>query len=120
MSASLTDMLTTHKNVVTALNGEVTMTLNLAGSSIAPGLAVQTLVSPVAGRVMVISVIAAGTTTGLIHDANSIVSATNLRRIMTVPMAVGVYRLDMPVAYGIVFTPGTGMVVAISYSSVLS
>jgi hypothetical protein len=119
MSTSMTDVLTTHKNVVTALNGSITMALNLAGSSVAPGLKVQTLVSAAPGRVVTISVVILGTTTGSIWDANSFVSATPARLIMTIPMAVGVYKLDMPVAYGIVVTPGTGMTVAISYSTVL-
>ena len=114
--ASLDDLLTTTKNIVTALNNDGQININLAGTKNAPGIVAQSLVSTNAGRVVVVSVIVAGSSTGLIYDASSISTATSQRLIAAIPNTVGVFTLNMPVLYGIVVTPGTGMTVAISYS----
>ena len=106
--ASLDDLLTATKNVVTALNSEAQTTINLAGA--------RNSLSLVPGRVCVVSIIVAGSSTGTIYDASNTATATSARAIATIPNTVGVFTLNFPVAYGIVVTTGTGMTAAISYS----
>ena len=116
--ASLDDLLTATKNVVTALNSEAQTTINLSGARNSLSLAGATtkLVSAVPGRVCVVSIIVAGSSTGTIYDASNTATATSARAIATIPNTVGVFTLNFPVAYGIVVTTGTGMTAAISYS----
>jgi hypothetical protein len=116
MSGSLTNLLTASQNVVTALNNNAQTSLQIAGNKVVAGLTSQTLVSSNPGRLCVVSVIVAGTTTGKVWDASSTVAAVNAHLLATIPLAVGVYIFNMPVANGIVITPGTGMTVAVSYS----
>ena len=114
--ASLDDILTTSKNIVTALNNESQTALQIAGTKNATGMTAQALVSTSPGRLAVVSVVVAGSGTGSIYDASSVVTATAGRLLMTIPSAVGITLVNMPVAYGIVVTPGAGMTVAVSYS----
>ncbi len=67
------------------------------------------------GRVCRISVNTAGSTVGLVSDVATTggVAAANL--IATIPDTVGVYDIDMPILNGLVITPGTGQVLAVSY-----
>jgi len=116
MSASISDILTATKNIVTALNGEMTNATFLAGARNAVGITSQSVVSTAAGRAVNIVVCVAGSTTGSVWDASSTATATSSRLLYTIPTAVGVYVVNMPVAYGIVVTPGTGMTIAVSYS----
>jgi hypothetical protein len=116
MSGSLTNLLTASQNIVTALNNNASTSLQVAGNKNVTGITAQAVVSANPGRVATVSVIVAGSTTGTIWDAANTASASNARRLAAIPMSVGVYVINMPVAYGIVVTPGTGMTVAVSYS----
>ena len=88
----------------------------LVGAKNAPGITAQTIVSANPGRLYNISVIVAGGATGSVWDANTTASATSARLIATIPTAVGVYTINLPVAYGIVVTPGTSQTIAVGYS----
>ena len=114
--ASLDDVLTTLKNIVTAQNNVPLTTLYIAGQKNATGLTAQTVVSSNPGRVANVAVIVAGSTTCSIYDASSVVTATASRLLATITNTVGIYVVNMPVTYGIVVTPGTGMTIAVSYS----
>ena len=114
--ASLDDILTTAKNIVTALNNESQTSLQIAATKNATGMTVQTVVSANPGRIAVVSVIVAGSTTCSIYDASSVATATASRLLATITNTVGIYVVNMPVTYGIVVTPGTGMTIAVSYS----
>jgi hypothetical protein len=116
MSGSLFDMLTTVKNLVTATSTLSTNATALVGAKNAPGITAQTVVSANPGRLYNISVIVAGGATGSVWDANTTASATSARLIATIPTAVGVYTINLPVAYGIVVTPGTSQTIAVGYS----
>jgi hypothetical protein len=116
MSGSLFDILTTVKNLVTATATLSTNQTALVGSKNATGIIAQSVVSQNPGRVYNISVVVAGSTTGTIWDASNTASAVSSRLLATIPSAVGVYVINMPVAYGIVVTPGTGQTVSIGYS----
>lgn len=114
--ASLDDILTTAKNIVTALSNESQTSLQIAGTKNATGMTVQTVVSANPGRIAVVSVAVAGSTTCSVYDASSVVTATASRLLATITNTVGIYVVNMPVTYGIVVTPGTGMTIAVSYS----
>ena len=114
--ASLDDVLTTLKNIVTAQNNVPLTTLQIAGQKTATGLTAQTVVSANPGRVANIAVIVAGSTACSVYDASSVVTATSSRLLATITNTVGIYVVNMPVTYGIVVTPGTGMTIAVSYS----
>jgi hypothetical protein len=112
--SSLSDILTAAKNIVTAINGAAQTYLNVQGAQDAVNISSATLVKSGAGRVAVISVTTAGTTTGSVYDANS--SAATTGKIYVIPNTVGVVFVNMPVSLGIVVSPGTGQIVSISYS----
>jgi len=68
------------------------------------------------GWVAKISVIVAGSTTGMVYDANSVAGAVNGNRLYVIANTVGIQTVMMPVNNGIVIVPGSGMIVAVSYS----
>jgi hypothetical protein len=116
MSGSLFDILTTVKNLVTATATLSSNQTALVGNKNATGIIAQSVVSSNPGRVYNISVIVAGSATGTVWDSSSTTSAVSSRLLYTIPTAVGVYVINMPVSYGIVVTPGTGQTIAVGYS----
>ena len=112
--ASLDDMLTTAKNVVTAINGLAQTYLAVNGSRISSDLTAATLLKTGSGRVAVVSVIVAGSAAGKIYDANS--ASLTSGPIYEIPTTVGVTFVNLPVVNGIVVAPGTGQTVSVSYS----
>ena len=112
--ASLDDMLTAAKNVVTAINGLAQTYLAVNGSRISPNITAATLVRTGAGRVAMVSIVVGGSTTGTIYDTNN-ASLTN-NPIFTIPDTPGIIFVNLPVVNGIVVTPGTGQTVSVSYS----
>jgi hypothetical protein len=112
--ASLDDMLTTAKNVVTAINGLAQTYLAVNGSRISSDLSAATLVKTGSGRVAVVSVIVAGSSDGTIYDTNSVSSTSN--PVFKISNTVGVTFVNLPVVNGIVIVPGTGQTVSVSYS----
>jgi hypothetical protein len=67
------------------------------------------------GRVAKISVITAGSTAGSVNDAATTGAAAVGNQLAAIPNAVSVIDLDMPFANGLVVTPGTGQVLAVSF-----
>jgi hypothetical protein len=124
--SSLSDIFATAKNIVSAINGAAQTYLNVQGAQNRVGLTPNgaspygTLVKSGVGRIAVVSVTTAGSTVGGVYDCNSIatVSASSVpvNQIYVIPMAIGVYVVNLPVSYGIVVVPGTGMFVTVSYS----
>lgn len=114
MSVSLTDILTATKNVVTAVNTAAQNYLNVQGAQGYPHITSSTLVKNTAGRVAVVSVTTAGSTTGTIYDSNS--TSITTTPIYIIPTTVGVYVVNIPVNNGVLVVPGTSQVVTVSYS----
>lgn len=112
--ASLTDLLTAAKNIVTAINGLGQTYLNVQGALSYTDLTATTLVHNGAGRVCNIVVTTAGSAPGSVYDSTNTASPSN--KIYVIPNTVGVYTVNFPVNYGIVVVPGTGQVVSISHS----
>jgi hypothetical protein len=116
MSASLSDILTSVKNIVTALATEAANYLNVNGQVCTSGLIAPTIVKASAGRIASVSVIVAGAATGLIYDATSLTDTT--KPLYVIPMAVGTapYVVNLPASFGIVVVPGSGQTVTVSWS----
>lgn len=112
--ATLDDILTAAKNIVTALNNASETYLNINGSRIAKGLTSASLVKVGPSRVATVSVIVAGSANGTIYDA-SVASATT-NPIYVIQNSIGITTVNLPVVNGIVVSPGTGMTVTIGYS----
>ena len=112
--ASLDDILTATKNVVTALNNASQTYLNVQGARSQPNITVPTLVKLGAGRLAVVSVVNGGSSAGYIYDANSSSSTSN--PIFSIPTTAGASFVNIPVVSGVVVAPGTGQSVTVSYS----
>jgi hypothetical protein len=112
--ASLSDILSSAQNLVTAVNTAFQSYLSVQGKLNHADISSATLVQQGPGRVCMVVVLVAGSTVGAIYDANASASTSN--KIYVIPMTVGVVFLNMPVTSGIVVAPGTGQHVAISYS----
>ena len=115
MSASIADVLTAIKNIVTAINAQTQATLSIAGSVTLAGISAPTSVSIKAGRLAQVSVTTAGTGPGTVYD-----SATNgtTKPVYVIPAGIAdqPYIASMPISFGIYVVPGTGQTVAVSYS----
>ena len=111
--ASLDDVFTTSKNIVTALNNVSQVYLNVNGLKTAAGITTATVIKASVGRVASVSVIVAGSA-GKIYDATSVSSTAN--PIYVIPATVGVVFVNMPVSSGIVVAPGSGQTVSVSFS----
>jgi hypothetical protein len=103
---AITSNPTVQNGAVLTAQGQKTF-FNITGSA--------AVVKSTAGRVAKISVVTAGSTAGNLYDAATTGAAGTGNWLAVIPEAVGVYNIDMPVSNGIVVSPGTGMVLAISY-----
>lgn len=112
--SSLTDILTTAKNIVTAINGIGQTYLSVQGSKVSNAISAATLVSTGQGRLAQIAVITAGSTAGAAYDAT--ISSATTNQIVSIPNTVGIITVNIPVNNGIVILPGTGQVITVSYS----
>ncbi len=111
---SLSDLLTTAKNLVDAVNNLTQTYTHIQGNNAQEGISAATLLETGPGRVCTIIVTTAGSTVGAIYDANLQTATTNL--IWNIPNTVGITVLNIPTKYGIVIAPGTSQVCTVSYS----
>jgi hypothetical protein len=117
--ANLDDIFVTAKNIVTAFNSFTQSNLQLSGNSNTTNTLLAgttTLVKGTAGRIVTLSVIAPGSTTGSIYDTNAtnLLASTNIQAV--IPNTSGIYPANLVFTKGIVVTTGTGQTVAITYS----
>ena len=112
--ASLSDLLTTAKNIASAINGVAQTYVAVQGARILQNITATSVVNNAAGRLAVVTVTTAGSSVGTIYDAAA--TGVTTRPIYTIPNTVGVVFVNLPVVYGIVVVPGTGQAVTVSYS----
>lgn len=112
--ASLSDMLTAVKNLVTAINNASQNYININGALSTPAFNIATVVKASGGRIVTISVLTAGTTQGAVYDGATLAATT--KPLIPIPNVVGAYRVGWPTSYGILVIPGAGQTVAASYS----
>ena len=110
---SASDQLTVQRQIAQAINQAAQNYLNVQGVSNSGSLATTTLVKTSAGRVCRVIVTTAGAA-GAIYDSTNVAVTTN--PIFVVPATVGVYVVNMPVRFGIVYAPGAAQVAVISFS----
>jgi hypothetical protein len=115
MSASLSDILTATKNIVTALATAAQNYLNVQGLINASAITAPTIVKASAGRVCSVSIIVGGAT-GTIYDSSTLTDTT--KPVYIIPDTVGTepYVVNMPVSFGILVVPGSGQTLTISFS----
>lgn len=115
--ASLDDILTSLKNVVTAANGVAQGLKRQVPDSTSGQLAADTLVQTGFVRVIGISVVAAGAV-GALYDAATIALASADEQVFVVPATVGYISLNMVFADGLVYKPGLAQLATIFYTRV--
>ncbi len=113
-ATSISDVLTAIKNIVLALNNETQTYLNINGSSCAANIGTATVVKTSPGRIVTISVITPGSTTGLIYDGAAVTATT--KPLAVIQSMVGIFPVNLVASDGIVVIPGTGQVVSVGYS----
>lgn len=115
---SVSDILTTLKNLVIALNAATQAFLNVNGVSTTEAITAPTVLKAASGRVASVSIIVAGSTTGMIYD--SVVTGTTTAPLWIIPNAVASdgepYEVNMATDSGILVVPGTGMSVTVCWS----
>lgn len=112
--SSLTDILTTAQNIVTAITGLGQTYLSVQGKTNVADITAVNLVKNSAGRVCQVTVTVAGSAPGSIYDTTN--TGAPSRKLYTIPNTIGSYTVNMPAQYGIVALPGTGQTITISYS----
>lgn len=115
--ASLDDILTSLKNVVTAANGVSQGLQRQVPTSTSGQLAANTLVQTGFVRVTGISVVVAGAVGGL-YDANTIALAGAGEQVFSVAAIAGYFPLNMVFTNGLVYKPGAAQKVTIFYTRV--
>ena len=114
--ASLDDIATIQKNGVIGIN-----TLNLTlgriyGSTTSATVTAPTMVITGPGRLVNVSVLVAGTTTGTVNNAASTGAAAAANALRIAPNTVGVHDANQVFTVGLVIVPGTGQSLNVTYS----
>ena len=77
-----------------------------------------TVVKATAGRLVRVSIITTGSTAGGCYDVATTGAAATANQVLVIPASTAagtVYNMDFPMATGIVCTPGTSGVLAVSF-----
>jgi hypothetical protein len=111
---SVSDILTTLKNLVTGLANLTQNYLNVQGVLNFAGLTAPTVVKATGGRVARISVIVAGSATGLVYDGATLTATS--KPLWVIPTTVDVFEVNIPTSFGLLVVPGSGQTVSGSYS----
>ena len=112
--ASLSDILTAAKNVVTSVNQLGLTYLKVQGAVRSTTMTTTTLVTSGQGRLASVSVVVAGSSACVIYDGTDTASTANALAAIT--NVIGVTVINMPYNNGLVVDPGTGMTVVVTYS----
>jgi hypothetical protein len=113
-NASTSDILTALKNIVVALTNATQAYLNVNGLTVATAISAPTVVKNATGRLVNVSVTTAGSGAGTVYDSAQLGLTT--KPLYIIPNTTGVYVVNMPCSFGLLVVPGSGQVVAVSYS----
>ncbi len=86
------------------------------GNATALDVSAATVVKSTAGVAVTVQVLTAGTTAGAVYDSTSTTGNSATNQVAAIPNVVGFVSVQMPCATGIVVAPGSGQVVAVSYT----
>jgi hypothetical protein len=115
---SVSDILTTLKNLVVALNAATQAFLNVNGVSTTEAITAPTVVKSSPGRVASVSIIVPGSASGMIYD--SVATGITAAPLWIIPNAVASdgepYKVNMATDSGILVVPGSGMTVTVCWS----
>ena len=112
--ASLDEVVTGIKNLVTAINGAANTFGQVNGLMSKAAISAPVLLRQGAGRVAKVAVITAGSSNGFIYDSTDITSTSN--PLYLIINTTGIVDVNMPCQLGLVVRPGSGQVVSVSYS----
>ena len=116
--ASTSDVLSAIKNIVTALSTAAQNYLNVQGLITRAAITAPTVLKTTAGRVCQVSIIVAGSGTGMVYDAAATGATT--KPLWVIPESAQTdsepYIVNMPASFGILVVPGSGQTVSVSYS----
>ena len=113
-AAGATQILAALQNLVVALNSAATSYANIVGVANFGPITNATVVKNSAGRICEIAVISAGTTPGYFYDSASTSITTSI--MIPIPNIVGVYKVQWPMAIGLLCVPGAGQTISGTYS----
>ena len=116
MSASLTDILTTQKNGVVAVNNLSQATIRGLGTQTSVTVTAATLIHTGPGYLVNFAVVVAGSTAGTINNANAIASVSAANTLCAVSNTVGIVSAGQVFSTGLVVTPGAGQSINVTYS----
>jgi hypothetical protein len=114
--SSLTDILTTQKNGVVALNLIATTLARAEGFVTSQTVTSDTLVVLGKGYLVNFSVVVAGSADGAIYNYNSTTTPPASSQLVTVPSTLGVVQCGQVFTSGLVISPGTGQSINVTYS----
>ena len=114
--ASLSDILTTQKNGVVALNNVFQALSTLNPTDTSATVTASTLVLTGRGRLISFAVVVAGSANGFIYNAGTPGGGAAATALVATPNTVGVYPANMVFTNGLVIAPGTGQSVNVTYS----
>ena len=114
--ASLDDLLTATKNIVTALNGINTTFSRFLGNVTSTTITSSTLVVSGPGRLVNFVVLVAGTGNGAIYNTTSSSPAAS-SELVVIPQTIGVYPVGAVFTAGLLVVPGTGQTISVTYYS---
>jgi hypothetical protein len=113
--ASLDDIVTTAKNIVTALNGVNQTFSKFLGNQTSTLITTDTLVITGSGRLASFWVTDAGSADGAIYNSTSVANPAASSQIATIPQTVGYQAVGVNFTNGLVVQVGTGQELTVTY-----
>lgn len=115
--SSMSDILTAIKNLVVALNAAAQSFNNVNGVSTKEGITVPTVVKASPGRVASVSIIIAGSSTGMIYDSPNLQQLSPLWVIPEAAKADGEpFVVNLSTDSGLLVVPGAGQSVTVNWA----
>lgn len=86
------------------------------GTQTSTSVTTTTLIVAGGGMLVEISILAAGTTTGYVHNSATAIGVTDANKLMALPTMLGVQTTKLNFVDGLVVVPGTGQRINVTYS----
>ena len=116
MTASLSDLLTTQKNGVVAINGLAQATARSLGTQTSATVTAATVIYVGKGYLVNFSVVVAGSGAGTISNTGDTGTVTAANALCAIPATVGITKVGQVFSTGLVVAPGTGQSINVTYS----